>query len=876
MAMQIKGLLHEIGHVFFEQYWGDTSIEMRKSLVNAFEEFLDKNPNFRPDAKSYDAKFKEWLADQVAAWVAADKIPRTAIERWFKELADALRRAWAAILNAYPLSDAVSNYIHDVITTYDSKLDPSLDSLGAANSVFYDDMSDAVRQPPEILRQLGTKVRAFKAKHPTLGKMLDTITGTIMAAHEAATARLHMRIRRLNNPVFNQILRVFHHAAGESGGFTYDTLVANRIRNFTQRYDAIVAGVEDEAAFFEIMRNEQAIDSMPEKFQKPAKEMRDLLNQLYAYQVEAGLPIQFVAYYFPQVGDAYELAKPDAGDTIYRAIQDAGVKWNTPQGEVDITMDMVRGWVESLSDDTTSINFDPGRIEDVQSNMRAPFQQALRARVLQPQVREVIRNIKNEKGQARFYAKSMDEVMHRYIRQAVRRAEYNRIFGEDARNIPPSQNDPRQPARPWNPHAKFEQMMNESKAEAWQKELMYDAMSAFLGNYGRIRSEPVRRMVKSVAFYQNLRTLLLVTISSFPEFATLFLRTGNFGRTWRVIRENAADAWRKGGDTYKMLRTLGFAVDELDAFAFKEFYDARDYDSKINRLNEAWFRAIGLTRWTNFIRGLSLHVSLDYMKEHARRVADGFDETGDSQRRLEELGISVEDLRTWARLGEPIHGQIGATIEDVRRGKSNMTEEELAVVERVTGATTRMINEIVVNPTAAMKPLWRSSERASLVSQLGSFTYGFLDTVLPRVWHELTRQGAPTMARAVPLISLAMMLPIAALGLELKELFQYTIWGKEPRTDGMSGPEYLQTLISRTGVLGVAQLGVDAYEAASYGRDPIGVLLGPTVSQVNSAFRDIGKAQDTSRAVIKTTLGAIPFLSSAPGARDRLTPEPEN
>lgn len=143
------------------------------------------------------------------------------------------------------------------------------------------------------------------------------------------------------------------------------------------------------------------------------------------------------------------------------------------------------------------------------------------------------------------------------------------------------------------------------------------------------------------------------------------------------------------------------------------------------------------------------------------------------------------------------------------------------------------------------------------------------------MWYELTRTGAPTMARAAPLLALAMMVPLVALGLELKELFQYRLWGQEPRTDGMSGPEYIRTLIARTGVLGVAQLGLDAYESASFGRDPIGVLTGPTVSQVNSAFRNIAQAEDTSRAVIKTTLGAIPFLSSTPGARDLLMPAVE-
>lgn len=870
-----KSLSHEIGHVFFEQYWGDTKNETRKALIDAFETFLEKNPKFRENL-NYEQRFEEWMADQIAAWVASDAVPRNAVEQWFKDLAALFKKIWAAIQQSFPLDSTVQEYINETLRTFDAKVDPAFDSLGGANSLFRDDMDAPVREPSPKLRELWTKARAMKAKHKTIGSMLDFVGESAMAMHNGLTASLHARIRRMNIPAFTQIVSHFHHRAGEVGGFTFDTAVANRIRNFSQQYDTIVAKVGDKAGFLEALRSERTIDQMPKGFQEAAAQMRILLRRLYEYQVEAGLPIQEVHNYFPQVGDVAELTKPDAVDTIYEAIQRAGVKWNTSSGEIEITRAMVKGWVENLGDDTYTVDFDPARLEDVEGNVRTPFVQALRARSLQPQVRAVIRDIKDDKGQARFYAKNMDEVLHRYARQAARRAEYNRLFGEDVRQVPPPETG--QPPRTWNPHAKFKALIDEAReqgADPSQQELMYDSMSAFMGNYQRIRSEPLKKLTKSVAFYQNLRTLLWVTISSFPEFTTLFLRTGNFGDTWRTIRASAADAWRKGGDTSKLLRAYGFAVDELDALAFKEFYDARDYDSKINRLNESWFRAIGLTRWTNFMRGLSMNVSIDYMKEHASRIAGGLDTDGDSQRRLDELGVSVDDLRAWAAADEPVYGQAGVTLEDQHAGRSDHSQEQLEAIQRVTGAVTRMINEIVVNPTAAMKPLWRSSERWALVTQLGSFTYGFLNQVLGRVWYELNRTGAPTMARAAPLIALAMMIPLVALGLELKELFQYRLWGQEPRTDGMSGPEYIRTLIARTGVLGVAQLGVDAYESASFGRDPIGVLTGPTVSQVNSAFRNIAQAEDTSRAVLKTTLGAIPFLSSTPGARDLLMPAVE-
>jgi hypothetical protein len=882
-GQMVKSLAHEMGHVFFQQYWGDTDIETRKQLIDAFERFIELNSDFRPNLK-YEERFEEWMADQVAAWVATDKTPRTAIERWFKGVADYLRQVWQWIRNQFPLDQTAAEFIRETIRNVDYKLDPTLESFGAANSMFHDD-EISLREPSKQLRNLWAKARAFRARHPRLDSILDAVTETAMALHNGLTASLQARLRRMNIPAINELISHFHHRPGEEGGWTYDMAVANRMQNFKNEYESIVSALDakERRELMEELREEKSLEQIKPKYRPYAEAMRQFFRRLYDYQRDAHLPIEYVENYFPQVGDAAELMKPDAIDTIFEALSLAGVTATGRNGEeVPITRRHVEEFVENMRDETYTLNY----THELEGRARVPFERALRSRRLPPEWREALRDIKDDKGQARFYAKSLDEVMYRYIREATRRSEYNRRFGDVSWDDPEyirelerehtmsGSDEPFTPPE-FDPHKQLSALIERAKREGATDDqiiLVYDAMSAFMGNYGRVKSEPVRRLMKSVAFYQNLRTLLMVTLSSLPEFTTLFLRTGNFGDTWRVIRQSAADAWKKGGNAANTLRALGFAVDELDALNFKEFYDARDYSSKINRLNESWFRAIGLTRWTNFMRGLSLNVSIDYMKQHAQRVADGLDETGDSQRRLDELGVSVDDLRAWAAAGEPIYGRAGYTFEDLHNGSAVLDEATLQAVHRVSGALTRMINEIVVNPTAAMKPLWRSSERLMLVSQLGSFMYGFFNQVLTRVWHELNRTGAPTMARAVPLISLMLMVPIVALGLEIKELFQYVIWGKEPRTDGMSGPEYLRELISRTGILGPAQLALDAHESASYGRDPLGVLVGPTLSQVQAAWRDISQAENTSRTVVKHMVGSIPFISSMPGARDALVP----
>lgn len=859
---QIRTLAHEMGHVFFQQYWGKTDGQTRLAITREFNAFIEKNPDYRPDEPSRLGKMEEWIADQVAAWVASDKTPRTAVEKWFKELADVFERVWKAITARVPLNGTVASFINGVVAQHENKLDPSLSSLGAANDLLRFDMDQPVEPVNSRTREALTKARAWKAKHPTVDKLLDGAGEAIMAMHNGLTASLQARIRRMNIPAFNKIIEHFHLRAGEQGGFTYNSAVANRMRNFVADYEKIVVNI-DKAQFLELLRQERAIDQFPKELQEKAIQFRALMKRLYAYQREAHMPINEVQNYFPQIADVEAMLQPEAVDEIFTAIQRSGVKWNTSHGEIEITRAMVQEWVSNYTNDSYAIDFDPSKLEDTEGNMRSPFQQALRTRQLPKNVRDVIASIKNDKGQSKYYNKDLDATMHRYIREAVRRSEYNRRFGDVTWDTDENQ-ALGENARPFNAFHQFNALMKQARDEgatADQQVLMYDAMAAFMGQYGRITSEPLRKLTRSVMFYQNLRTLLLVTFSSIPEVATLFLRTGDFGRTWSVLRASARDAFASGGNTAKLLRTYGFAVDELDALAFDEFKKAADYNSKLDRANEAWFRMVGLTKWTNFMRGLSLNVSLDFVKDHARRVAEGLDESGDSQRRLDELGLTVEDVKLWASTNEAAYGTRGVSEEDAKLGLSDYTPEQIAAAKKVTGAITRMVNEMVVNPTAAMKPLWRSDERFALIGQLGSFVYGFTNQVLGRVWHELTRDGATTAQRAQVAASIALMLPLVALGLELKELLQYKLFGKKAPTDDMAVPEYMLNLVSRAGVLGVAQLGVDAGATAYSNKSPILAFLGPTLGQVNDAF---------TQPVYKTLPGAIPVIGQVPGLRDPL------
>ena len=104
-----------------------------------------------------------------------------------------------------------------------------------------------------------------------------------------------------------------------------------------------------------------------------------------------------------------------------------------------------------------------------------------------------------------------------------------------------------------------------------------------------------------------------------------------------------------------------------------------------------------------------------------------------------------------------------------------------------------------------------------------------------------------------------MVFMLAALGLELRELIQYKIWGRSGRTDRMDADEYLWEITQRAGFLGPSQFGVDFSEAEERGQLPFLAIAGPALGKVGELVSD-----NFSESIPKLIPGVAPF----PAARD--------
>jgi hypothetical protein len=194
------------------------------------------------------------------------------------------------------------------------------------------------------------------------------------------------------------------------------------------------------------------------------------------------------------------------------------------------------------------------------------------------------------------------------------------------------------------------------------------------------------------------------------------------------------------------------------------------------------------------------------------------DPSDTTNRWLDELQITREDILTW---------EAGDGSFKTPEGK------------KVSKAIARFVDESIIRPNPAERPIWASSPYLNVIWQLKSYFYSFGKIVVGGMGREIVnrhREDGDFVGGGM-LIALAgaTLLPLAAFGMEMKE---YTKWmlqalmpgmeatGSTFRSDYLDTGEYLVELIDRTGIYGPLTIPISAINSWIYRGD------NPLVSQI--------------------------------------------
>ena len=189
------------------------------------------------------------------------------------------------------------------------------------------------------------------------------------------------------------------------------------------------------------------------------------------------------------------------------------------------------------------------------------------------------------------------------------------------------------------------------------------------------------------------------------------------------------------------------------------------------------------------------------------------------------------------------------------------TGELSDIPPNINTALNQFIDESVIRPDAALRPVWGSDPHFAVFFHLKQFMWAYHEVILRRIWAET--KDAKGLEKAVPIMLLGMAtLPLAAAGYELRRWIGYM--GEVPEWSEKQGGDYFWEVVQRSGAPGILQLYVDADEASEHGQFAPIALLGPMATQINDFI-----AKDFGTALGKS----IPFVAQMPAVRSKFYPD---
>ena len=345
-----------------------------------------------------------------------------------------------------------------------------------------------------------------------------------------------------------------------------------------------------------------------------------------------------------------------------------------------------------------------------------------------------------------------------------------------------------------------------------------DAIDAIMGRVNPNMGANFR-FINSWGLVANITTLLAFAVfASLPDFAGPILRSkefsafGNFGRELGSYFQNSEEASRFAKDigvvSTDAINTMYINAGELDFMG-----------KNAKLVSEKFFKYTGLEWYTRFTRIFAAGMGRRFLMEHQMRADQG---DARSQRYLRELGVTSAQIKTWNN------------------------SQNVEAHPEVKLALAQFVDESIVRPNAAERPVWASDPRLALVWQLKSFFYAYGKNIVGGVMRESSsrvKEGAGMNSATLPLLLAAStLLPLSMLGLDLRERFKvglaWALPGVSPEDKNyrksldMEWDKYSFEIIDRSGVLGPWALAAPLFmESKRYG-DPFWVSpLGPSVEK---------------------------------------------
>ena len=448
------------------------------------------------------------------------------------------------------------------------------------------------------------------------------------------------------------------------------------------------------------------------------------------------------------------------------------------------------------------------------------------------------------------------------------------------------------------------QLLEEAKAQGVSQEAvdklgrqMRDYLDAESGNYKRATSEfgkSIQRIQKNFITYMVFVGLPLATVSSLVELSLTMKSLSNeqiFGKGGvKAMGEEIGNMfYNAGGELSSVVTRKHFSNKE--SAAMKQLRDLGYFDNQVgaasktgvtetNALRQSllsvFFKWNGLQGFTQMTRAVRAGIAWDYMFNHLETISghpEGYPLTNaveEAYEHLRNLGLDT------GRINE-------LTILGIKVESNTATEVDMARLKELTQvATTNFINDAIMMPGAANRPLIYQDPRFALFTQFQGFISVFQSTFIPKLWGEYVKRGSPEMTYQ----AFSMMVLMVAMGFASQELKDRLKFGGEnPYLDDFGKG---RRAINSSGLLGTGERVINTvfpiYQSRTdnVGEWAAGEVVGqaPALSAIVSLAGGVTDSmqQDTEMGVNKLLKGTPigPFTALRHKVRDAITGKDKN
>ena len=838
VGTRLLTLGHELGHVTYRSYLNGLSTGVKRALENIHQK---EAPNMQ---------FNEWMSDKFAAWATAqargEANNQSIADRIFKAIRSQFNKIWITLRKHMPKaykerfarsSEFEAVFVNPIIrSVYENQRVDTLQNLGQ----YEDNMSidpQSFSFPKSNLRQITQAIWANRKEHARnliLGVGPAIATGDWMLRHIGATRLADM---------------FYHRSQSQGEGSAYFSILQARITEHLTRYHQRLPDdpqLQDE--LLSILEAETPINQVPEHLKGHVKNFRQRHAEFRMYLNEAmGGRLGNINNHFPRIFDVEQImeraqefdqliADVEFGDLPNR---DEALRRAGEIRKAILDQDGVREFIDSYAppgmdsrlsrgmhnDRLSAAAASAGFLHNAKDSLDAYVVSGVKRAEFERRFGKAIR-IEDAIGELENRIRRGEPVEAGHLRRLQRMQARHNETHADAENGIPQQ-------MIWDSNYVLKQEL--AKLPYRERVRAQKIVDGYMGRLGLDMPPSLRRYQSWIMVLEFTTTLAFATLASIPDIGNIMIRAKDpltAMRGYARSLENTRDAVERA-------EALGVLHERFTSQALLNSFGSEFFDRRTQKVTDVFFKTIGQTYFTNITRTAAATMAEVFLETHSTRALEG---DARSARYLDELGVTPQQVQLWQENGKPY-----TPVNDV---DSN--------TRAIRDAMTKFVDESILRPNPAQRPTYASDPRFALIWQLKSFFYSFGTVIVGGIQREMASRraaGDSLVDQSAPLVlASVVLLPLAALGLELREAVRAMIADLAdepytPQSDHMDTGEYLFEIFDRAGGLGPATLLRNMFTSAEYGNSVLMSVGGPAFQHTELLVSDANWETKLKRTV---------------------------